>query len=94
MPSLLLFNSEWSLSDLNFSDDCVLCFEPHHDLLSSCAQEIALCLLPSALAVSVCEYLGTLWKKMNLHGSDLIEAVVEEAHILCHTLLRALHLTM
>ena len=84
VPSLLLFAPETSLSELQLSSCCVLPCEPLHDLkgyLAAVLRRIPVILPESALKNSVSAYLETLWKKVNLYGSDLREALVEIAHI-------------
>ena len=84
VPSLLMFAPEACLSDLYLSSYCVLPCEPLHDLkgyLAAVLRMLPSILPSSALKGCVCEYLDTLWKKPNLYGSDLREALVEVAFI-------------
>ena len=84
VPSLLMFAPETSLSELNLSSYCVLPCEPLHDLkgyLAAVLRKLPSVLPVSALKTDVSLYLDTVWKKANLYGSDLREALVEVAHI-------------
>ena len=84
VPSMLMFAPETSLSELHLSSYCVLPCEPLHglkDYLAAVLRKLPSILPVSALKASISVYLDTVWKKTNLYGSDLREALVEIAHI-------------